>query len=315
MSQPSRRILETHADLGAVMSDAEQGDAPAMRLASLVEAVGLERPADWEKAVDWLGRAAAADDEESQGELLLLADDDQQKHMLGLFTSGQVTPPRWRELAASVRLDELLAPARIEVLSATPHIAAAQGLVRPEMATWLIQRAHPMLAPASVITPQDSRPRLDPSRTNSMVQIRFAATGLPVLALRHRLAGLVSARPEQLEITNILHYAPGQAFRPHYDGFALDAPIADADYAAGGQRLATVLVYLNEGYEGGETAFPRLNAAFKGRIGQALLWRNTLPGSRDIDPLTLHAGEPPSRGEKWVLSQWVRERPIPLLLD
>ena len=60
--------------------------------------------------------------------------------------------------------------------------------------------------------------------------------------------------------------------------------------------------------EGGETHFPQAGVRFKGRKGEALVFRNVTPsGAPDFD--TLHAGLPPSRGEKWLLSQWVRRRP------
>jgi len=74
-----------------------------------------------------------------------------------------------------------------------------------------------------------------------------------------------------------------------------------------GQRIATVLIYLNEDYAGGETAFPKLGLNFRGATGDALFFTNVDRSGR-ADPLTLHAGTPPTSGEKWVLSQWIRDR-------
>jgi len=76
----------------------------------------------------------------------------------------------------------------------------------------------------------------------------------------------------------------------------------------GGQRVATFLVYLNDGYEGGETSFPRLDYRFKGATGDALVFANVEPNGAP-DPRTMHAGTPTTRGEKWLLSQWIRDRP------
>jgi prolyl 4-hydroxylase len=76
-----------------------------------------------------------------------------------------------------------------------------------------------------------------------------------------------------------------------------------------GQRVATLLVYLNDDYAGGETDFPRIPLRYKGARGDALLFANVQPsGALDYD--TLHAGLSPTRGVKWVLSQWVRNKPI-----
>ena len=66
-----------------------------------------------------------------------------------------------------------------------------------------------------------------------------------------------------------------------------------------GQRAATLLVYLNDDYEGGETDFPRINFRFKGGLGDALIFSNIDPaGAPDYD--TVHAGLPPTTGEKWL---------------
>ena len=66
---------------------------------------------------------------------------------------------------------------------------------------------------------------------------------------------------------------------------------------------------MNEGYEGGATQFPRLNWQYRGGRGDALLFSNVdTTAAPDYD--TVHAGMPPTSGEKWVLSQWIRNRPV-----
>jgi len=78
--------------------------------------------------------------------------------------------------------------------------------------------------------------------------------------------------------------------------------------AQDGQRIFTFLIYLNEGFEGGETDFPLIGLRHQGRIGDALFFWNVKPtGAVDRD--TLHAGLPPATGQKWLFSQWVRDRP------
>src|SRR5262249_11116504 len=75
----------------------------------------------------------------------------------------------------------------------------------------------------------------------------------------------------------------------------------------GGQRVCTALVYLNTGFEGGETGFPRLDAKLKASAGGVLTFRN-VPSDGPIDPRTLHEGCATTRGEKWLLSVWIRDR-------
>jgi prolyl 4-hydroxylase len=75
-----------------------------------------------------------------------------------------------------------------------------------------------------------------------------------------------------------------------------------------GQRIKTCLVYLNDDLEGGETDFPRLKIRFRGHTGEALIFDNvTSAGTGDMN--TMHTGLPPTRGEKWLLSQWIRSKP------
>jgi prolyl 4-hydroxylase len=71
--------------------------------------------------------------------------------------------------------------------------------------------------------------------------------------------------------------------------------------------MVIFLVYLNEGFEGGETGFPALKTRYKGRKGDALFFWNVGPDGSP-DKRTLHAGLPPVSGEKWLLSQWIRFR-------
>ena len=70
-----------------------------------------------------------------------------------------------------------------------------------------------------------------------------------------------------------------------------------------------MLVWLNEGYEGGETQFPTPGLKLKGRPGDAILFRNIGPDGRQ-DPASGHAGLPVTAGEKLIASRWIRTRPF-----
>jgi hypothetical protein len=128
------------------------------------------------------------------------------------------------------------------------------------------------------------------------------------LAVRERLAAAAGLPTVQLEAPQVLHYTVGQRFAHHVDYFEPSSPRMAADMAINGQRVATALLYLNdEGLEGGETDFPRLGLRHRGRKGDALVFFNVDATGR-ADPRTWHAGLPPTRGEKWLLSQWMRDR-------
>ena len=142
----------------------------------------------------------------------------------------------------------------------------------------------------------------------SAVELRLPDMDVVTEVLRARIS--VAARlPEPVfEVPQVMHYSVGQEFKPHHDFLDPKHIGHSADLARRGQRVGTFLIYLNDDFEGGETEFPRAGISYRGRIGDALFLANVTPDGRP-DPLTLHAGRPPTRGEKWVFSQWIRGRP------
>ena len=82
-----------------------------------------------------------------------------------------------------------------------------------------------------------------------------------------------------------------------------------------GNRICTVLVYLNDVATGGKTTFQR--AAFRGAetglsiapvAGRAVIFFPADYESGVCDPLALHEAEP-AESEKWVCQLWVRQSP------
>jgi hypothetical protein len=75
-----------------------------------------------------------------------------------------------------------------------------------------------------------------------------------------------------------------------------------------GQRPLTFLIYLNDDFEGGETHFTEIGRRFRGSAGGALYFHN-LSGDGSPNPLSFHEGAPPARGTKWLMSQFIRDKP------
>ncbi len=171
-----------------------------------------------------------------------------------------------------------------EVVSTSPHLTVFRGLFSAEECRYLADAAAPMLAPSVVVDPATGRQRPDP------VRISDSGFTLPlenpaVHALNQRIAAASGTKVTQGEPLQVLRYRPGGEYKPHFDaipGFA-------------NQRIATMIVWLNEDYEGGETMFMKSGAKLKGGIGDALLFRNALPDGRR-DPDAGHAGMPVTRG-------------------
>jgi hypothetical protein len=144
-------------------------------------------------------------------------------------------------------------------------------------------------------------------RTNKIAQFNLMNTDLAHLLAQMRMSAACQIPLYNMEATAILHYDPGEEITNHFDFVNPNIPNYADEIANNGQRVLTFLVYLNEDYDDGETNFPRLGIRHKGRRGQGLFFVNaTQDGQPDLR--SEHAGCPPSNGEKWIVSQFVRNR-------
>lgn len=101
------------------------------------------------------------------------------------------------------------------------------------------------------------------------------------------------------ESLQVLRYKPGGYYKPHQDTFSDSEP---------NKRMYTVILALNDGYDGGETEFPNLKKAFKLNAGDALLF-HTLDNYERMTSMALHGGKPVKSGEKWICNLWVHKHP------
>ena len=121
--------------------------------------------------------------------------------------------------------------------------------------------------------------------------------------LEARLAALVNWPVENGEGLQVLRYRPGAEYKPHYDYFDPAQPGTPTILKRGGQRVATILVYLNTPARGGGTTFPDANLEVAPQKGHAVFFSYDRP-----HPMTrsLHGGAPVLEGEKWVATKWLR---------
>jgi prolyl 4-hydroxylase len=107
-----------------------------------------------------------------------------------------------------------------------------------------------------------------------------------------------------LEDLQLVHYQAGGYFKPHYDSTKdtnIDTVVTSREY--------TLLIYLNDVKECGETVFPYLGLEIKPKKGKGILFR-TLDDNDRIIPESLHGGKPVIKGEKWICNNWIHNRPI-----
>jgi len=197
--------------------------------------------------------------------------------------------------------------AALEVLSQAPRIAVSQQFLSPQTCDWLIRLARPLLRRAELVDGITGQVREDADRTNRAAEFSPAQTDQVLASVRSRIAAMAQVSEPALDWSQVLHYEVGQQFRQHYDFFDVSVPAYAREVATSGQRALTVLIYLNDDYEGGHTAFPRLGRAFRGAKGDALVFWNVQENGAP-DERTLHIGTAPTKGEKWLFSQWIRVR-------
>ncbi|CAH6421636.1 Oxoglutarate/iron-dependent dioxygenase, partial [uncultured virus] len=104
-----------------------------------------------------------------------------------------------------------------------------------------------------------------------------------------------------------VRYEPGQYYKPHHDSCCEDIAKCREFAKVGGQRKLTVLVYLNDAFEGGSTEFPNLGFTAKPPPGDAIVFYPLANNTNRCHPLALHGGMPVTSGEKWVANLWFRE--------
>ena len=275
-----------------VRADAARGVAAASQLLATLAGSGIGMPQSWSGALDHLAQAARDGSESARGQLEALGS-----------TTATADNEKWSDLAASVPLAEWTAPRPKRELCASPRVVAIDGFLGRPVCDWLIGSARGRVKPAQVYD-ADGSPVLETgARSNSFVEFGVLNCDVVMLLVRQRIAAAIGVPIGALENSQVLHYRVGEEFVRHYDYLDRSLP----DVAVRGQRVVTFLIYLNDDYEGGETEFAHLGLRNRGAAGDALYFVN-LDGAGSPDPRTLHAGLPPTRGEKWLFSQWVRNR-------
>lgn len=285
-----------------IAAAAQEGDGEAAALAAVLIGMGARTLADWTKALEYLQQSAEAGWQLAQQQLATLGD----AGVAEAARSLDSPPDLWGRLRRSIDVAGWFQAPAARRISDAPLIELRDGFLPPRICAWLMERARGGLERSRVFAPS-GEVATDRSRTNSAFEFNLLTTDVVLLLTRARIAKATGFLPQALEHTNILHYAIGQAFEPHYDFLDPELPAYAHEIATHGQRVATFLVYLNDDYAGGETEFSLLKRQVRPAAGSALYFHN-VDSAAVPDRRTLHAGRPVAKGEKWLLSQWIRGR-------
>ena len=167
----------------------------------------------------------------------------------------------------------------------------------------------------STVTQTDSElDYLDPDmRTSSTCDLDKKLHGRVVGVVDERISQALGIHTLFSEQIQGQHYKKGQYFKEHTDTFTPGTVEYEKNCTIKGQRTWTVMIYLNEPQEGGETIFPQVKTEdgspliIKPVLGQALAWNN-LYVNGEVNENTLHEATPVTKGVKTVITKWFREK-------
>jgi len=184
-----------------------------------------------------------------------------------------------------------------------PRVVVFSGLLSDDECDEIIALARVRLARSETVQTETGSSEVNEARTS---QGMFFDRGEHAVCARleARIAALMSWPVENGEGLQVLRYGPGAEYKPHYDYFDPQQAGTPTILKRGGQRVASLVCYLNTPTLGGATTFPDVQLDVAPVKGNAVFFSYDRP-----HPVTrtLHGGAPVVEGEKWVATKWLRE--------
>ncbi|MET0210434.1 MAG: 2OG-Fe(II) oxygenase [Burkholderiaceae bacterium] len=185
----------------------------------------------------------------------------------------------------------------------TPRVIVFGNLLSDEECDEMIALASKRLARSETVQTDTGGSEVNEARTSQ--GMFFDGGEHPVVArIEARMAALMNWPVENGEGLQVLRYGPGAEYKPHYDYFDPSHSGTPKILTRGGQRVASLVCYLNTPTQGGATVFPDVQLDVAPVRGNAVFFSydRAHPATK-----SLHGGAPVIEGEKWVATKWVRE--------
>ena len=184
-----------------------------------------------------------------------------------------------------------------------PRVVVFGDLLSVAECEAMIELARPRMARSETVQTETGGSEVNPVRTSSGMFFAREENSL-CAQIEARIARLLDWPLENGEGLQVLHYLPGAEYKPHHDYFDPAKAGTPAILARGGQRVGTLVIYLNAPDKGGATTFPDVALEVAPIQGNAVFFSYDRP-----HPITrtLHGGAPVVAGEKWVATKWLRE--------
>ncbi len=185
-----------------------------------------------------------------------------------------------------------------------PPLLVLEGLLSREECQALIAAAAPRMSRSLTVDVKTGGEETNQARTSEGMFFERGESDL-ISRIEARIGELLGWPVQNGEGLQVLRYGPGAEYKPHYDYFDPAEPGTASILQRGGQRVATLVMYLNEPEAGGATVFPDVALAVVPKCGNAVFFSYSQPHPVSR---TLHGGAPVISGDKWIATKWLRER-------
>lgn len=192
---------------------------------------------------------------------------------------------------------------RVNIQLEHPRLVVFENVLTEAECDGLIDLAIPTIGRSTVVNNSDGTSVVHSARTSSGAYFHKAQHEL-IDKIDQRLAKLTNWDYDKGEGLQILRYEPGQEYVAHHDWFDPNSPGASTVIGNSGNRVGTIILYLNDVEEGGSTNFPETGLHVMPKKGSAVFFSYDCPSP---ESKTLHAGSPVVKGVKWIATKWLRE--------
>lgn len=192
---------------------------------------------------------------------------------------------------------------QILTVMSSPRVIVFGNLLSAEECAGLRELAEPRLSRSETVKVETGGSEVNESRTSQGMFFTRSENDV-CRRFEARIAVLLQWPLDNGEGLQILRYGPGAEYRPHYDYFDPNHSGTQNILKRGGQRVGTLVTYLNTPTCGGATTFPDVGLEVQAIQGNAVFFSYDRP---EPSTRTLHGGAPVRKGEKWVATKWLRQ--------
>ncbi len=293
-----------------LLQAAEAGHAEAVAAIAILQCLGVQQRQSWQDGLNTLVHAAQLRWMPARDQLLFLTalevPGEPQQHV------DNDDPAFWEGIGKSIDVNQWFQAPQGKVLCDSPLVVSFPDFLPPRLCHMFMVLSGMRLRAAFDADPAKMRNANAEVSTYGIAQYGLMDNDFMHFLVQERMSKACGIPRTHMEGFSVLFYRPGEEFSAHVDYYDSQQLAGRREIAENGQRSLTFLVFLNDEYEGGDMEFPELGIKHKGKAGEALYFVNADRDGKG-DPRTRHAGLPTQSGNKWVLSQYFRDRPLPFL--